>query len=138
MMMEWSDRMNSAINYIECNIDDELDIISVSEKANSSSFHFQKMFYAILGLTPTEYIRRRRLTLAASDLILGNEKVIDIAMRYGYDSPNAFTRAFRKMHGINPSEVRTSGVKAILKKTLKQSYELLLEIAILENSDKAV
>ncbi len=109
--MEWSDRMNSAIDFIESNIDDEINISEVAEKAYCSSFHFQRMFYAIIGITPAEYIRRRRLTLAAMELAIGNDKVIDIAIKYGYNSPNAFTRAFRNMHGINPREVRTSGVK---------------------------
>lgn len=84
---------------------------TVASKANCSSFHFQRMFYAIIGITPAEYIRRRRLTLAAADLAVGNEKVIDIALKYGYESPNSFTRAFRNMHGLNPREVCTSGVK---------------------------
>ncbi|MCP4673443.1 MAG: AraC family transcriptional regulator [Desulfobacula sp.] len=106
--MKWSDRMNSAIDYIEKNIDDEVSIKKVAEEAFCSSFHFQRMFFAILGITPAEYIRRRRLTLAAKELTTGNEKVMDIALKYGYESPNAFTRAFRNMHGINPREVRTS------------------------------
>tara|TARA_Y100000592_G_C5430588_1_gene298169 strand:- start:244 stop:1038 length:795 start_codon:yes stop_codon:yes gene_type:complete len=109
--MEWSERMNMAINYIEDNIKYELLISEVAKIANCSSFHFQRMFYAIIGITPAEYIRRRRLNLAASDLAAGNEKVIDIALKYGYESPNAFTRAFRNMHGINPREVRSSEVK---------------------------
>lgn len=109
--MEWSDRMNSAIDYIESNIDDEISIYVAAKKACCSSFHFQRMFFAIIGITPAEYIRRRRLTLAATELAIGNERVIDIALKYGYESPNAFTRAFRNMHGINPREVRTSGVK---------------------------
>lgn len=109
--MNWSERMNSAIDYIENNIDDEIDISKVAKKASSSIFHFQRMFFAILGITPSEYIRRRKLTLAAADLSIGNEKILDIALKYGYESPNAFTRAFRNMHGINPRDVKTSGVK---------------------------
>ena len=109
--MEWSERMNMAINYIEGNVKNKILISEVAKIANCSSFHFQRMFYAIIGITPAEYIRRRRLTLAASDLAAGNEKVIDIALKYGYESPNAFTRAFRNMHGINPREVRSSEVK---------------------------
>ncbi len=109
--MEWSDRMNSAIDYIEKNLDDKITINEISKEACCSSFHFQRMFFAIIGITPAEYIRRRRLTLAATELAAGNVKVIDIALRYGYESPNAFTRAFRNMHGINPRDVRTSGGK---------------------------
>lgn len=109
--MEWSDRMNSAIDYIEKNLDDSVNINEAAKAACCSSFHFQRMFFAIIGITPAEYVRRRRLTLAATELAVGNAKVIDIALKYGYESPNAFTRAFRNMHGINPREVRTSGVK---------------------------
>lgn len=109
--MEWSDRMNSAIDYIEKNLDDTISIDDVAKEAFCSSFHFQRMFYAILGITPADYVRRRRLTLAATELATGKVKVIDIALKYGYESPNAFTRAFRNMHGINPSEVSTSGVR---------------------------
>ncbi|MBN2042001.1 MAG: AraC family transcriptional regulator [Spirochaetes bacterium] len=109
--MEWYDRMNSAIDYIEQNLDYEISITEAAIEASCSSFHFQRMFFAIIGITPAEYIRRRRLTLAAADLSAGNAKVIDIALKYGYESPNAFTRAFRNMHGINPREVRTPGVK---------------------------
>ncbi len=109
--MEWSDRMNSAIEYIESNLDKEIIISDVAERAFCSSFHFQRMFYAIIGITPAEYIRRRRLTLAAAELAVGNTRVVDIALRYGYESPNAFTRAFKNMHGINPREARSLEVK---------------------------
>ncbi len=107
--MDWSARINSAIEYIEKNLDGEVNINEVAKKACFSPFHFQRMFFAIVGITPTEYIRRRRLTVAATELATGTTKVTDIALKYGYESPNAFTRAFRNMHGINPREARTSG-----------------------------
>ncbi|WOO43319.1 AraC family transcriptional regulator [Rubellicoccus peritrichatus] len=103
--------MNSAIDYIENNLDGSVSVTEAAKEAFCSSFHFQRMFFAIIGVTPAEYIRRRRLTLAASELAVGNTKVIDVAMKYGYDSPNAFTRAFRNVHGISPREARNSGVK---------------------------
>ncbi len=109
--MEWSARMNSAIVYMEENLDGEIDISEAAKKACCSSFHFQRMFFAIIGVTPAEYARRRRLTLAARELTATNTKVIDIALKYGYDSPNAFTRAFRNVHGINPQAARALGVK---------------------------
>ncbi len=109
--MEWSERMNSAIDYIEKNLDNKININAAAKEACCSSFHFQRMFFAIIGITPSEYARRRKLTLAATELAAGNVKVIDIALKYGYESPNAFTRAFRNMHGINPSKAQTSGVK---------------------------
>jgi AraC family transcriptional regulator len=109
--MEWSDRMNAAIGYLEDNLAGEIDYNKAAEKACYSLFHFQRMFFAVVGATPAEYTRRRRLTLAAREFAAGGGKVIDIAMKYGYDSPEAFTRAFRNLHGINPREVRTTGVK---------------------------
>ena len=108
--MEWSERMNAAINYIEENLAGEIDFNKTAEKAACSTFHFQRVFFAINGLTPAEYARRRKLTLAATELSSSNAKVIDIATKYGYDSPNAFARAFRKLHGITPQAAREPGV----------------------------
>jgi AraC family transcriptional regulator len=110
-MMEWSDRMNAAIDYIEENLAGEIDFSQAAERACCSLYHFQRMFFAVIGVTPAEYSRRRRLTLAARELLSGDTRVIDIALKYGYDSPNAFTRAFRNVHGINPRAARTRGVK---------------------------
>jgi AraC family transcriptional regulator len=111
--MEWSERMNAAIDYIEENLTGEIDFAKAAEKAACSLFHFQRIFFAVNGLTPAEYARRRRLTLAARELSSGNAKVIDIAMKYGYDSPDAFTRAFRNVHGITPTKARELGVQLV-------------------------
>ncbi|TQV88242.1 AraC family transcriptional regulator [Aliikangiella coralliicola] len=109
--MDWSKRMNLAIEFIEDNLDGEIAIDEVAKIAYSSKYHFHRMFYAIFNVTPAEYIRKRKLTKAAAELVSGDERVIDIASKYGYDSPNAFTRAFRKLHGVNPGKVRSSQVK---------------------------
>lgn len=85
MDMEWPDRMNPAIDYIENNIDDEIDIYEAVKIACCSSFHFQRMFFAIIGITPAGYIRRRRSTLAATEPAVGNDKIIDIALKYGHE-----------------------------------------------------
>jgi AraC family transcriptional regulator len=90
--MEWPERMNAAIDYIEDNLAGEIDFNEAAKRACCSPFHFQRIFFAVNGVTPAEYARRRRLTLAARELSSGNTKVIDIAMKYGYDSPDAFTR----------------------------------------------
>jgi AraC family transcriptional regulator len=108
--MEWSERMNAAIDYIEENLAGEVDFSIAAERACCSTFHFQRMFFAIIGLTPAEYARRRRLTLAARELTTGSPKVIDVALKYGYDSPEAFTRAFRSVHGTSPTAAREPGV----------------------------
>jgi len=109
--MEWSDRMNSAISYIEDNLAAEIDFNEAAKKACCSLFHFQRMFFAIIGITPAEYVRRRRLTLAARELTSTDSKVIDIAIKYGYDSPDSFTRAFRNVHSITHQAARESGAK---------------------------
>ncbi len=109
--MEWSDRMNAAISYIEDNLEGDIDFNGAARKACCSLYHFQRMFMVIIGVTPAEYARRRRLTLAVRELLSRNAKVIDIALKYGYDSPDAFTRAFRNVHGVTPLAVRESGVK---------------------------
>jgi len=109
--MEWSERMNEAIAYIEDNLAGEIDFSEAAKKAYCSLFHFQRMFFAIIGVTPAEYARRRRLTLAARELTSTNAKVIDIGLKYGYDSPDSFTRAFRNVHNVTPQAARAPGVK---------------------------
>jgi len=108
--MEWSERMNAAIDYIEANLAGEIDFTRAAEKACCSTFHFQRIFFAINGLTPIDYARRRRLTLAATEITSGNTKIIDVAMKYGYESPTAFTRAFQNLHGVTPTAAREPGV----------------------------
>ncbi len=108
--MSWSQRMNLAIEYIEENLNAELDIDDVAKIACCSKYHFHRMFFASFKVTFAEYIRKRRLTLAAVEIMNGDKRIVDIALMYGYDSPNAFTRAFRNIHGINPGKVRASAV----------------------------
>ena len=107
--MEWIERLNSAINYIEENIKEAIDLEEVSKIACCSTYHFQRMFAYIADIPLSEYIRRRRMSLAAVDLQSGSEKVIDISQKYGYDSPTAFNRAFKSVHGIAPSQTREAG-----------------------------
>lgn len=107
--MTWSQRMNLAIEYIESNLDSALSIEDVAKEACCSKYHFHRMFFANFKITCAEYIRRRKLTLAAVELLNTNESIVDIAFKYGYESPNAFTRAFRNIHGINPSKARLGG-----------------------------
>lgn len=107
--MNWQTRMQLVIEYIEANLQDELNIEKVANIACSSKFHFHRMFFSYFNVTFAEYVRRRRLTLAANEVISGKQKIIDIAANHGYDSPNAFTRSFKKIHGLNPSEARKKG-----------------------------
>ncbi len=95
--------MNDALNYIEENLDSTIDLDEVANRAFCSKYHFKRLFTLLSGITISEYIRRRRLTLAALELKDSQVKVIDIAMKYGYQSPDAFTRAFQNCHGVTPS-----------------------------------
>jgi len=100
-----------AIQYIEENILSDLDVNEIAEKAYVSPFHFQRLFNLLSGLPLGEYIRNRRLSLAAVDLQSGGGKIIDLAMKYGYDTPESFSRAFVRFHGILPSAAKTKGAK---------------------------
>ena len=91
--------MNKALLYIEENLADEIDYKEVARLALCSEYHFKRMFSFLAGISLSEYIRRRRLTLAALDLTKQNLRIIDIAVKYGYNSPDSFTRAFQNMHG---------------------------------------
>lgn len=108
--MSWIDGMNAALDYIEANLAGEIEVSKLARLAACSEFHFQRMFAFIAGVTVNEYIRRRRLTAAAFDLLQKNSRVLDVALKYGYESPTAFNRAFQSIHGVSPSRVRSEGV----------------------------
>ncbi len=107
--MDSLERMNLALAYIEENLTEEIDFKQVERLALCSEYHFRRMFSFLAGISVSEYIRRRRLTLAAFDLLHSDARVIDIAVRYGYNSPDAFTRAFVALHGVTPTEARDAG-----------------------------
>lgn len=108
--MEWLDYFNNSIAYVEENLTKEIDLDKAAQMAQCSSYHYQRMFSYIAGVTLGEYIRRRRMSLAGVDLQRG-EKVIDVAGKYGYDSPTSFNRVFKGVHGITPKEAKQAGVK---------------------------
>lgn len=105
-MTSWSEGIQSAISYIEDNITERLAISDIAAKAYVSEYHFQRIFRILCGFTVGEYIRNRRLTIAAQELSSTDSKVIDIALKYGYDSPDSFARAFVRFHGVSPSAQR--------------------------------
>ncbi|WP_336077537.1 AraC family transcriptional regulator [Paenibacillus sp. 203] len=117
--------MNEAIKYIEENLTNDIDFKEVARLAYCSEFHFKRMFSFLAGATLSEYIRRRPLTLAAFELKDSNVKVIDIAIKYGYNSPDSFTRAFQNLHGLTPSEARINGrsLKAYPRMTFQLSIK---------------
>lgn len=107
--MEWIESISKAIEYIETHITEDLTTSDIAKEVCISSFYFQKGFSMLCGFTVAEYIRQRRLTLAGSELVSTDNKIIDIAMKYGYDSPDSFTKAFTRFHGSTPTAVRRDG-----------------------------
>lgn len=108
--MEWIEGMNQAVEYVENHLDEEINPKKLAKIATCSTFHFERMFAFIAGVTIHEYIRRRRMSAAAFDLMDKDTRVIDIALKYGYESPTAFNRAFKAIHGVAPSEAKKAGV----------------------------
>ena len=104
--MDWIQGIQRAIDYVEENITEEIDFEEAANQAYSSSFHFQRVFSILCGFSLGDYIRMRRLSLAGEELSKGNAKIIDIAMKYGYDTPESFSRAFTRFHGVSPSEAK--------------------------------
>ena len=123
--MDWITGMQKAIDYIEANLTEEIDYEKVAAESFSSSYHFQRVFSILCGYTLGEYIRLRRLSLAGAELANDKEKVIDIALKYGYDSPDSFAKAFQKFHGITPSQARADG--SMLKSFSRLSIKISLE-----------
>lgn len=109
--MDWIQRMNEAIGYMEAHLTEEIDYAEAARIACCSVYHFQRMFPYITDVSLSEYIRRRRLTLAAYELQNSDIKVISLALKYGYESPEAFARAFQNMHGTTPTAARHAGTK---------------------------
>lgn len=104
--MNWTERINAAVAYIEANLEGEFDGEKLGRIAGCSLYNFQRLFSYIADKPLSQYIRERRLTLAAFDILRTDERLIDIALRYGYESQDAFTRAFRQYHGVLPSVAR--------------------------------
>ena len=126
--MEWLKRLNKAVDYIEDNLCGTISIEKAAKIACCSAYHFQRMFSYISEVPLAEYIRRRRMTAAAFEIQSSNAKIIDIALKYGYESPTSFNRAFQKIHGIPPVNARLDGV------LLKAYPRISLTITIKGNS----
>lgn len=108
--MDWLQGMNRVVEYVEQNLTGQISYGTMARMVGCSAFEFSRIFSFMAGVPVSEYIRRRRLSQAAFDLQHGREKVIDIAVRYGYDSPTAFARAFKELHGVTPTQARRAGV----------------------------
>jgi len=123
--LDFLKKMNGALNYIEGNLTEDIDFKEVARLAFCSEYHFNRMFSFLAGVTLSEYIRRRRLTLAAFELNNSSIRIIDVAIKYGYSSPDSFTRAFQSLHGVTPSEARNNG--QLLKAFPKMTFQLSIK-----------
>lgn len=123
--MDWQRKMNVAMDYIENHLTRDIDYQEIARLAHCSEYHFRRMFSFIAGVSLSEYIRRRRLTLAASDLQNSEITVADAALTYGYRSADSFARAFQATHGINPSQARES--RQSLKAWPRMSFHLTIK-----------
>lgn len=123
--MNWTKIIEDAIDYIERNITEDLTVGRIAGEVNTSAFYFQRGFSMLCGYTVGEYVRMRRLSIAGEELLSSDRKVIDIAMKYGYDSPDSFTRAFTRFHGSTPTDVRRGG--AMLKSFAPLHIKLTLD-----------
>lgn len=122
--MNWSELIKIAIDYIENNLTNDITINDISKKCFISPYYFQKGFAMLCGYSVSEYIRNRRLSLAGYELLNTNNKIIDIALKYGYDSPDSFTKAFKRFHGTTPLDVRNK------KSTVKDFLPLKVNISL--------
>ena len=119
------ERLNQAMEHIERHLDQPVDVAELARIAVTSEYHFRRLFSALAGIPLSEYVRRRRLTVAGAEVLAGEESLLDIAVRWGYGSNEAFARAFRAVHGIGPSEARRTG--AALHAQPRMSFRLVVE-----------
>ncbi|MFF1904673.1 GyrI-like domain-containing protein [Kitasatospora sp. NPDC058218] len=119
------EHVNRAMEYVEEHLDGAIDVAELARIARTSEYHFRRMFSALAGMPLSEYVRRRRLTVAGAEVLAGERTLLDVAVRYGYTSGEAFARAFRAMHGVGPGEARRGGVA--LQSQPRMSFRLVVE-----------
>ncbi|MER5260336.1 MULTISPECIES: AraC family transcriptional regulator [unclassified Streptomyces] len=119
------ERLNQAMEHIEAHLDQRIEVADLARTAMTSEYHFRRMFSALAGLPLSEYVRRRRLTVAGAEVLAGERTLLEIAVRYGYSSGEAFARAFRSLHGVGPGEARRGG--ATLRSQPRMSFRLIVE-----------
>ncbi|MFJ3224769.1 helix-turn-helix domain-containing protein [Streptomyces sp. NPDC086783] len=119
------ERLNQAMEHIEGHLDRSVDVAELARIAATSEYHLRRMFSALAGMPLSEYVRRRRLTVAGAEVLAGGEPLLGIAVRYGYGSGEAFARAFRAMHGVGPGEARRTGASLVSQPRL--SFRLTIE-----------
>ncbi|GAA1252987.1 AraC family transcriptional regulator [Kitasatospora nipponensis] len=119
------ERLNQALDHLETRLDQEIDVAEVARIAAVSEYHFRRLFSALAGMPLPVYVRRRRMTLAGAEVLAGERTLLDVAVRYGYGSGEAFARAFRSVHGIGPGEARRTG--AVLTAQPRMSFRVVVE-----------
>ncbi|MFJ5225451.1 effector binding domain-containing protein [Streptomyces sp. NPDC088400] len=119
------ERLNQALEYVDSHLGRRIEVSELARIAVTSEYHFRRMFSALAGISLSEYIRRRRLTVAGAEVLAGERTLLEIAVRYGYTSGEAFARAFRAMHGVGPGEARRTG--AALHSQPRMSFRLIIE-----------
>ncbi|EXU65263.1 AraC family transcriptional regulator [Streptomyces sp. PRh5] len=119
------ERLNEALDHIDSRLDQRIEVAELARIAMTSEYHFRRLFSALAGISLSEYVRRRRLTLAGAEVLAGERTLLEIAVRYGYGSGEAFARAFRAMHGVGPGEARRAG--ASLSSQPRMSFRLIVE-----------
>lgn len=119
------DRLNQAMEHIEGHLDRRLEVSELARITVTSEYHFRRLFSSLAGMPLSEYVRRRRLTVAGAEVLAGEPTLLEIAIRYGYASGEAFARAFRAVHGVGPGEARRTG--AALRSQPRLSFRLTIE-----------
>ena len=122
--MEWVCALKEALSFIENNLTEVLDVASVADHVHMSPFYLAKGFSILTGYTLGEYIRNRRLYEASVELRQGEDRIIDVAMKYGWETPESFTKAFTRFHGASPSQVRTGSAAAVTFLPVQISIEI--------------
>ena len=118
--MDWVRMINQAITFMEDHLTDEITLADIAKSVNLSAFHFQRAFSLLTEMSPAEYLRKRRLSQAGAELADGKSKVVDVALKYGYDSPESFTKAFTRFHGSSPMQVKNgSSIRFMNRYTLR-------------------
>ncbi|MGY0004041.1 AraC family transcriptional regulator [Micromonospora sp. I033] len=119
------ERLNQAMDHLERHLDEPLDVAGLARIACTSEHHFRRLFSVLAGMPLSEYVRRRRLTVAGAEVLAGEASLLDVAVRWGYGSNEAFARAFRAVHGVGPAEARRTG--AVLRSQPRMSFRLVVE-----------
>jgi AraC family transcriptional regulator len=122
--VDWNERLHAAIDFLEASLEEDIEMEEAAALANCSLFHFMRMFEVVCGVTPGEYVRRRRLSRAALDLAASDARVIDVAVRYRYDTPESFAKAFKRLFGLTPRDARAPGASLSLYTRLHISVVL--------------